>query len=1192
MPKGYAHKIWLIMRLTTVILIATIMQVSASGFAQKISLTKSNAALEDIIKDLRKQSGYDFVVPGELLDKAKSVNIRVKDVDFEKVLDQIFESQPIAYEINNNTVTLKEKPRSFLGGLVDRLMAIDVSGKVIDSLSGGPLAGATVAVKGGRQAVRTGADGSFFLQNVDETAILEISYTGYKTKEVPSSKNVGVISLSVAVGDLEEVAVTVNTGYQKIKPEQSTGAVSQISTKQFESRISTNFLDGLTNRLPGLMINNNVMFNSTVPGSTGSTSRPLFNIRGISTMSANQSPLIVIDGYPTELTLDLIDPNEIESVTILKDAAAAAVYGVRASNGVIVIQRKQAKKGSPQFVFRATAELTPKEDYSRYRWADDASTIVSNYQRTTQSGLINANSWALLSTTALLGGGTVTRSPVYYILAQQAAKMITPEQAAASFADLASYDNLDDYSRLFLRTEATQTYNFNVSGGNENALYYITGNYTGNRDTRINNDNNRILLSARSTLKLHRKLSLELTTDYQEARGNNAPVPGVTSTNPYERFQDVNGNPAYILGSSNVSPSYNNIMMSQGLDDHMYYPLVDVNAINDKSRNASNRVKADFTYRIGRGLNLILGGIYENTRSEARHYASDESSEARRFVNSYVVRNADGSYKYNVPKGGFLRQSAGSVSSYTARTQLDYNKVLASDHSFNGIIGAEIRNLISKGNTASYFGYNDETLLQQPVDFMSMNTSAIRGSFLVGSPFANAFTNYFNQQFLEDRFLSGYGSMVYAYKGKYTATGTIRIDQSNLFGTNPKYKYKPLWSVGAGWNIDREQFMQNVDWINQVKLRVAYGFNGNVAKLSLPEVIAESKLNNYTSPASQSLNLLAYANSSLRWEQTENFNAGLDYTIFKNIRGSVDVYEKRSTDLMGNAQIDPTIGVSPTLINQATIRNGGVEFGLNADWIATSGFNWNSGIVVARNTSKVLDVFQKTDFSPQTLEQLGFVKNAPVGAMYSYRYAGIDNEGFSLIQDAEGNLYRTNVNTAGNPTATLMAKEGSGVAYYSGSSLPTVNAGLSNRVDFGNFYVFAMLNYYGGFKVRVPRPNPASKRPLEGSGDFWKAAGDEGQTDVMGLPGFSSSNSNFAYNFADSYVVHGDYITLGDLTLSYNLNKSNFIKRAGLKSIEIKAQASNLWTVGLNRYNYSRATGSFEKSYLTPTYSFALFTNF
>ncbi|RZM27669.1 MAG: SusC/RagA family TonB-linked outer membrane protein, partial [Pedobacter sp.] len=1157
----------------------------------KISMTKSNAALEDIIKDLRRQSGYDFVVPGELLDKAKSVNIRVKDVDFEKVLDQIFESQPIAYEINNNTVTLKEKPKSYLGGLLDRLMAIDVSGKVIDSLSGSPLAGATISVKGGRQAVRTGADGSFFMQNVDETAILEISYTGYTTKEIPSSKNVGVISLSVAVGDLEEVAVTVNTGYQKIKPEQSTGAVSQMNTKQFESRISTNFLDGLTNRLPGLMINNNVMFNSTVPGGSAQ-SRPLFNIRGISTMSANQSPLIVIDGYPTELTLDLIDPNEIESVTILKDAAAAAVYGVRASNGVIVIQRKQAKKGSPQFVFRATAALTPKEDYSRYRWADDASTIVSNYQRTTQSGLINANSWSLLSSTAPIGGGTVTRSPVYYILAQQAAGMISAEQAAASFADMASYDNLNDYSRLFLRTEATQTYNFNVSGGNENALYYITGNYTGNRDTRINNDNNRLLLSARTTLKLHRKLSLELTTDYQEARANSAPVPGVTSTNPYERFQDVNGNPAYILGSSSVSPSYNNIMMSQGLDDHMYYPLVDVNAVNDKSRDATNRVKAEFTYRIGRGLDLIFGGIYENTRSEDRHYASDESSEARRFVNSYVVRNTDGSYKYNVPKGGFLRESAGNASSYTARTQLNYNKVLASDHSFNGIIGAEIRNFINKGNTASYFGYNDETLLQQPVDFMSMNTSAIRGSFLVGSPFANTFTNYFNQQFLEDRFLSGYGSMVYSYKGKYTATGTIRIDQSNLFGTNPKYKYKPLWSVGAGWNIDREQFMQDVDWVNQVKLRVAYGFNGNVAKLSLPEVIAQSKLNNFTSPASQSLNLLAYANSSLRWEQTENFNAGLDYTIFKNIRGSVDVYEKRSTDLMGNAQIDPTIGVSPTLINQATIRNGGIEFGLNADWIATSRFNWNSGIVVARNTSKVLDVFQKTDFSPQTLEQLGFIKNAPVGAMYSYRYAGIDNEGFSLIQDVEGNLYRTNVNTTGNPTATLMAKENSGVAYYTGSSLPTVNAGFSNRVDFGNFYVFAMLNYYGGFKLRAPRPDPSAKRPLTGAGDFWKATGDESQTEVMGLPGYVSANSRNAYFFADNYVVHGDYITLGDLTLSYNFNKSNFIKRAGLKNIELKAQASNLWTVGLNRYNYSRATGSFEKSYLTPTYSFALFTNF
>ena len=1192
MSQGIIHKFWLRMRLITVILIAAIMQVSAAGFAQKITLNKSNASLEDVIKDLRKQSSYNFIVPGDVLDKSKSITINVRDAEFRQALDQIFKDQPISYQINNNTVTLIAKQKGYLENIIDRLLAINVSGKVVDSESGEPLPGATVMVKGQKNGTRTRTDGSFFLQNVEEDAILVVSFTGYKTKELNPSENLGTIRMEVSVGALEEVTVTVNTGYQRIKPEQSTGAVSQISTKEFESRISTDFVDGLVNRLPGLMINNSVNFTSTVPGSGVSQARPLFNIRGISTMSANQSPLIVVDGYPTELTLSMIDPNEIETVDILKDAAAATVYGVRASNGVIVIRRKQALVGKPRFAFRATSGITPKEDYSRYRWADDASSIVVGYQLATQSSNVNAGSWDLLSTGTPGTGGTTPRSPVYYLLAQQAAKVITPEQAAASLADLSNYDNLDEYSRLFERVGLTNSYNFNVSGGSETALYYITGNYTGNRSSQINNDNNRISLSARSTLKFTKRLSLELTTDYLEQRFNNAAVPAITSINPYERFQDVNGNPAALVGSS-MSPYYNNVMMALGLSDNLYYPLVDVNEVSDKTRTYNNRFNADFRYRIIDGLNVSFGGLYESSRTDVRHYATDRSSEARRYVAAGVSKNADGTFKYNIPRGGFLRQQSENTSSYTVRAQLNYDKRVATDHSINGILGAEVRNVIDKGNTSAFFGYNDETLLQQPVDYASLINGSVTSAFRFGLPISSAtYSTLFNQLYQEDRYLSAYANLVYSFKDTYSLSGSVRIDQSNLFGTNPKYKYKPLWSAGAAWNIHKEEFMQDFDWVTQLKLRLAYGFNGNVAKLSLPQVIAQNVFNLYTSPNIEALKLVSYANSSLRWEQTRNFNAGLDYTLFKNVKGSVDYYKKKSTDLMGNAAIDPTLGVSPTLINQAAITNRGIEVGLRADWIANKRLNWNTGIVVARNTSKVTDVYQTGDFSPQTLFALGYVKNHPVGAMFSYRYAGLDTAGFPLMKDTRGNLYRTNDNRTGNPTTEMMKSDTSDVSLYSGSSIPTINAGLSNRVDIGNFYVFCMFNYYGGFKVRVPRPNPATSRPLEGSGNYWRTKGDELTTDVMGLSAYASANSNNVYNFSDTQVVDGDYITLGDVTVSYRFNDVNFIKKAGLTNFEVKLQASNIWTVGLNRHNFSMATGGYQKSYLTPTYTIGIFTNF
>jgi len=1174
------------MRLTTVILIATIMQVSAAGFAQQITLNKSNTSLEDIIRNLRKQSGYNFVVPGDLLEKAKSVNIRVKDVEFKKVLDEIFESQPITYEINNNTVTLKAKPKTFIQAVLAPFLNITVHGKVVDSLTGNPLAGASVMIKGKKQFTRAGADGSFTLQNVEEDATLVISYIGYRQQEIKSAKELGTIRMAIDVARLDEVAVTINTGYQRIKPEQSTGAVAQIGTKEYESRVSSDFLDGLVNRLPGLMINNSVSLTSTDPNGNRS-SRPLFNIRGISTMSANQSPLIVVDGYPTELTLDMIDPNEIKSVTILKDAASATVYGVRASNGVIIIERKQASPGAAQFSFRTTLGLTPEENYSRYRWDSNASAINSEYVRERQTLNITPSTWGTLFNT---GVGNIGRSIPFFLQSQLAAGIISPAQAESSFAALANYDNLDDYSRLFQRTAATQTSTLNVSGGVPTALYYITANYTGKQNNAILNGNNRFLLTGRTTLKLAKRLSLELTTEYQELRNNGAPIPGASQFAGYERYEDVNGNPAAIISKS-YAPVYNSYIMSQGLLDQNYYPLVDANSISDKTRTLNNKTIANFNYDIGKGFNLLFGGVYETSRSEIRHLAAQGSSEVNAWVNNYTV-TAGGVFKRNVPDGDFLRQQNTSSTGYTARTQLNYNKRFG-NHSINAIAGAELRSVINKGNLASYFGYNDQSLLQQPVDYASIinNLASVRGTLVTGIPLG-ALNSLFNQTYSEDRFLSGFSNIVYSYKDTYSLSGSIRIDQSNLFGSDPRYKYKPLWSLGAAWNIHREDFMSNVNWLHQLKLRGAFGFNGNVAKLSLPQVIAQAQNNGGNTPTLTSLVLASNANSGLRWEQTENLNMGLDFSIFKNISGSFDYYTKKTTDVMGNSPIDPTLGASSALVNYATIRNNGLEFSLKADWISTRNFNWNTGLVIAKNNSKVLDVARTGRYDPQILDVLGYVSGYPVGAMFSYNTTGLNNEGHPIIVDQNGTSYVVNTSSTGQPLVTAMSSKDSGLVQYSGTTVPSISAGLSNRVDVGNFYFFAMVNYYGGFKVRVPRPTPADNRPLPGAGNYWRVPGDELKTDIPNLTDLGNPNSSWAYLYNSNYVVHGDYITLGDVTASYRLNNLNFIKKAGFKNFEIKAQASNLYTVGFNRYNFSMATGSYGKSYVTPTYTLGLFTNF
>ncbi|MBB5439708.1 TonB-linked SusC/RagA family outer membrane protein [Pedobacter sp. AK017] len=1193
-PLRYVDRILFIMRLTTIILIASLMQVSAAGFAQRIILNERKAPLEKILKAIRTQSGYDVIMERKLMDKTKSIDVSVQNATLEETMDIVLKGLNLKYTIEGKIIVIEPVKPSFMDNIRAAFANIDVRGRVVDS-TGHALPGASVMVKGKRQIARAGTDGTFLLQNVEEGTTLVISYTGYKTREIVASKDLGTIRMDIAVANLEEVAVTVNTGYQKIKPEQSTGAVSQIGTKEYESRVSSNFLDGLVNRLPGLLINNSVQFTSTAPGAISSTSRPLFNIRGISTMSANQSPLIVVDGYPTELTLDMIDPNEIKSVTILKDAASATVYGVRASNGVIIIERKQATPGAAQFNFRTTLGITPEENYSRYRWDPEASGINANYVRERQSLNITPGSWGLLFAPGIPNGGNVRRSIPFYIQAQLAAGIITPAQAESSFAELANYDNLDDYSRLFQRTAIAQTNTLNISGGVPNALYYITANYTGNRSNAILNDNNRFQLTGRTTLKLAKRLSLELTTEYQENRVNGAPVPGAASYAGYERYEDVNGNPAAIISQS-YAPVYNSFILSQGLLDQNYYPLIEANKVSNKTRTLNNKTIANFNYDIGKGFNLLFGGVYETSRTEFRHLAAQGSNEVNSFVNNYTVTptaaNPALAFKRNLPDGDFLRQQNATSTGYTARTQLNYNKRMG-NHSLNGIAGAEIRRVLNKSNLASYFGYNDQSLLHQPVDYASIfnGVTGTSGTLVTGNGLG-LLENYFNQGYDDDRYVSAFSNVVYSFKDTYSLSGSIRIDQSNLFGSDPKYKYKPLWSLGAAWNIHKEDFMSNFNWLHQLKLRGAYGFNGNVAKLSLPQVIAQSRNNNANTPTLPSLVLFSNANTGLRWEQTENLNLGLDFNVFKNITGSFEYYTKKTTDVMGNSSIDPTLGANSALINYASIRNNGLEFSLKADWISTRDFNWNTGIVVAKNSSKVLDVYRTGQYNPQVLDVLGYVSGYPVGAMFSYDTRGLNNEGHPIIYDQNGASYVVNTSSTGTPLVTAMSDKNSGLVQYSGTSVPTISGGLSNRVDVGNFYFFAMINYYGGFKVRVPRPTPAENRPLPGSNDYWRVAGDELKTNIPNLTDLNSSAPGLAYRYNSNYVVHGDYMTLGDVTVSYRLNDLKFMKNVGFKNFELKAQASNLYSVGFNRYNFSMATGSYAKSYLTPTYTLGLFTNF
>ncbi|WP_316814340.1 SusC/RagA family TonB-linked outer membrane protein, partial [Pedobacter heparinus] len=349
-PDGYLYRIWLIMRLTTVILIATIMQVSATGFAQKISMVKSKAPLKTVLKELKSQSGYIFLYTESVLKLAKPVDIKVNDADFQDVLEQIFENQPLSYTINESTITVKEKSPSLLDRalLVIQSIAKDltVKGRVTDQ-DGKPLPNASIRIRGKSAVTNTNAEGEFEIKGVDEDVILLVSYVGFKTLEIGLKDAVMPleIKLNVATGELEEVKVTYSTGYQNIPKERATGSFVQIDNELFNRAVSTNVLDRILDVTSSLKVEKLASKLSTLPNGSA------ISIRGFSTINANMKPLIVVDGFPYEegegLTSDIflenLNPDDVESVTLLRDAAAASIWGVRSGNGVIVINTKKGK---------------------------------------------------------------------------------------------------------------------------------------------------------------------------------------------------------------------------------------------------------------------------------------------------------------------------------------------------------------------------------------------------------------------------------------------------------------------------------------------------------------------------------------------------------------------------------------------------------------------------------------------------------------------------------------------------------------------------------------------------------------------------------------------------------------------------------------------------------------------------------
>lgn len=1160
-----------IMRMLTFFLFVALLSVHAESPAQSITTTVKNTPLKQVFSIIKKQTGYVALYNEQLISDAKPVSISAQDMPLQEFLGAVLKNQSIDYTIQGKTIVLSRKPVTRFNdpapdpGFHSGEMQAPVKIRITDS-TGTPLAGASVSVRGSKVSGITGADGTVTL-NVRAGEVLVITFIGHEPRTVivtPAQYAAGriTVELSRSNSELSVVEVSLSTGYQKIPTYQMTGAASVMSEKEYQQRVAVtgNFLESLEGKVPGLVYN----------GQTGE-----LTIRGVSTFDAVKKPLIVLDGFPTEIDLRTINPLDIISVSVLRDAAAASIYGVRASNGVIVVETRRGKSGKPVFNVRATQAFQPKPDFGYLKYAP-ASEFVQ----------LQKENFNIAQTSFLLyDWGYYKMDPVQQIMfgkTQLAVSnpLLTPEQADAKLAALGSYDNLKDYEKLFYQNRQTTNLNVDVSGGNDKSTYMMGVNYIAETPVNRRSENKQIILNLANTFKFTDWLKFDFRGTYLNINDVSGNTPTYSDFFPYERFADENGNalptaldPGRDYISRVITKQKNDALMAAGLYDQFYYPLKELYGNTNTSKGSSTRFQGRFNVKLTNWLNVDLGGNYENQSSILDQLHTEDAFNTRVMISNMALKDpVTGQALFtNMPKGDILEKTNQRISNYTARLQLNLSHRFG-DHDLTGVLGLERKQTLTQAYKTTFFGYDGQTLISKPINMSVLNATTMPAFDELG--FGGSFnsTNYFNEKEIDNRFMSYYGTGTYIYRGKYVLTGSFRIDQSNLFGVDPKYKYKPLWSAGVNWRLSEEDFARDWHWAKNLQLRAATGFNGNVPSSNNGAfLILSSGLNTVLNTPLAFNDVLTPENQSLRWETTLNYNFGVDYTLLNNrISGSVDYYVKRSTDVFGQLDADPTSGFNQYNANTASIRNSGLEVLINSQLMKKRNFEWRMQVTGSFNYNKVLAV-KATEFANSQLITSGnlFVQGLPMNALYSYNYGGLNSMGQPFVYDRKG--AQKVLAFYGNAQVDVTKED----LIYNGTTTPKYVLGLNNQFSIGAFDVSLLFMYYGGHVMRVEQPNPNNigffaNNPLQGSSNFWRKTGDEKSTNIPGYvrassaaPGYYQSYALYGYDYASQFVRKADYIRLRDLIVTYNA-RGAFFKKLGLNNPQIRMQAQNLF-----RYTFS-----------------------
>jgi len=1048
-------------------------------------------------------------------------------------------------------------------------------------------AGVTVVERGTNNGTTTDADGNFKLTVKDNAAVLVFSMIGYKSQEIPvAGKTTFNVTLAEDISTLNEVVVT---GYQTIDRKLFTGSAALLKGEDAKREGVTDASRMLEGRVAGVSVQN-------VSGTFGAA--PKIRVRGATSITGENKPLWVVDGIPLEDVVNVsneqlstgdpstlvgssvagLNPNDIESFQILKDASATALYGARAMNGVIVITTKKGKIGKPIISYTGNYTTYLKPTYNTFNIMNSADQMAM-YLELQKKGWLNYSDVARSQ-----NGGVFSKLAdqidLYARTDKQQGVENTPEGRAA-FLERYARTNTDWFDLLF-RNSFMQEHSLSVSSGTEKSQFYISTSYLQDNGWTVADQVKRFTGNVRANFNVSDKISFGLISQ-GSIRDQQAPGTIGRVSNPvtgqFDRDFDINPY-SYALNTSRTLTAYD----EYGNREYFRRNFAPFNILDELENNTLDislldlKLQGEFSYKILPNLKYSFLGALRYVKTDQEHRVRENSNMANAYRaagdatvqqnNKFLYRDPDNPEAIPVvvlPYGGFYNTKDDNLTNYNFRNQLEWDKTFNEIHTVRLFTSQELRYTDRQNKTFNGYGYQYDKGGVPYVDYRLIKQN-VEGNF-----------NYYGMTMGYERFVAFMANGAYSFRGKYNLNGTVRYDGSNLLGQSRTARWLPTWNVSGSWNVDTEPFMQQVDKINRLTLRATYGLTASMGSATNSSLVLEnaSTRRPYLSEVESGISIKYLENSELTWEKQYETNVGVDVGLFnERLSVTVDAYQRKGFDLIGRIRTSGIGGggyagagsysqpheLGYKVANYADMESKGLELTLGSNIINETDYGFRTQLTGAYNKGKITELRNDPDIWALVGPDGGALQGYPYRGLFSINFQGLDPENGTPQFINEDGETSTDVYLQSNKIQHLK---------YEGSVDPIVTGGWFNSFRYKNFSLSALVTFSAGNVIRLNPAFKSSYTDLDATPqeflNRWVLSGDENQTnipsildrvEVSQLTGYPYNN----YNYSTARVADGDFARLKQATFTYNLPAAR-LSSLGFNTLSVSVVANNIWLI-------------------------------